>query len=81
MATDAIRLVSRAAEEGVPILGVSAGSGSTDKDRASADRADYAAMVSQGHGCWAEAEVFIRGQSSRDVLFEIVLGDDPVEAV
>ena len=80
-AADAIELVSRAAEEGVPILGVSAGDAPSGGKDVSTDRADYSAAVSQGHGCWAEAEAFIREKSSKAFQFEVVLGDDPVEAV
>lgn len=79
-AADAIQFISRAAEEGVPILGISAGARASGNAWASADRIDYSADVSQGHGCWAEAEAFIRERST-DMQFEIILGDDPVEAV
>jgi hypothetical protein len=79
---DALALVSRAAEEGVPILGVDGfllTETSTESPRE--DLADFSSRVAEGHGCWQEAEAFIRARRNRGLVFELTLGDDPVEAV
>ena len=80
-AADALQFISRAAEEGVPILGISVGASGSGNAWATADQIDYSAEVSQGHGCWAEAEAFIRERTTDKKQFEVILGDDPVEAV
>lgn len=79
---DALALVDRAAEEGVPIVGIDgfrvAGQGvEADPDQI----ADYSAAVAEGHGCWEDAEAFVRARSGTGLVFELTLGDDPVEAV
>lgn len=79
---DALALVSRAAEEGVPILGVdglyvTASSMESPPEHV----ADFSAAVAEGHGCWQDAEAFIRERSAIGLVFELTLGDDPVEAV
>ena len=79
---DALALIDRAAEEGVPILGLD-GFRVTDQ-RAEADLdhvADYSTAVAAGHGCWEEAEAFVRERSDQALVFEVTLGSDPVEAV
>jgi hypothetical protein len=81
-AHDAIALVSRAAEEGVPILGVDGFLLSEQGVQPSMEHSvDYSPSVSAGHGCWQAAETFIR--KHRDVMsaFEVTLGDDPLEVV
>ena len=81
-APDAIALVNRAAEEGVPILGVDGfvvGPASTQSPIEHV--ADYSSAVAKGHGCWQDAESFIRDRAATGLVFELTLGDDPVEAV
>jgi hypothetical protein len=79
---DALALVSRAAEEGVPILGVDGLRVHDTGTESPLERlADYASRVADGHGCWKEAEAFIRAQSDLALVFELTLGGDPVEAV
>ena len=79
---DALALVSRAAEEGVPVLGVDALSVSDESTASPLDHtADFAAGVADGHGCWEPAEAFIRARSDLGLLFEVTLGGDPIEAV
>ncbi len=79
---DALALIDRAAEEGVPIVGIHGfrvGGGEAEPDRDQI--ADYSAAVAEGHGCWEDAETFIRARSDTDLVFELTLGDDPVEVV
>ncbi len=79
---DALALVARAAEEGVPILRVAgrrAAQGAVDD---SPDhRVDYGDAVGQGHGCWEGAAAFIEARRALGLVFEVSLGDDPIEAV
>src|SRR3954468_2955511 len=79
---DALALVDRAAEEGVPILGVD-GLLVTEASTAAPleHLADFSSRVAQGHGCWQEAEALIQEHRGRGLVFELTLGDDPVEAV
>jgi hypothetical protein len=79
---DAIELVNRAADEGVPILGIEGTEASARAAQAPLKQlADYSAAVAEGHGCWEEAETFIRGRGDRGFVLEVRLGDDPIEAV
>lgn len=79
----ALDLIDRASEEGVPVIRVNG----FDPGAARADApeeqhvADFSRAVAQGHGCWADAEAFVRARHDPALVFEIVLGDDPVEAV
>jgi hypothetical protein len=79
---DALALVDRAAEEGVPILRID-GFRVTDGSTASPSEhlADFSDAVARGHGCWEDAESFIRERDGLGLVFELSLGDDPVEAV
>ena len=79
---DAIALVNRAADEGVPVLGID-GLHVTEGSTVSPVEhvADFSKAVAQGHGCWEDAESFIRARAALGLVFEIALGDDPVEAV
>ena len=78
----AVALVERAAEEGVPILGVSCRPLSAERaPDPICEIADFSASVAKGHGCWAEAEKLILSRAVAPCAFEVVLGDDPVEAV
>ena len=81
-ATDAIALVDDAAEEGVPIVAVE-GVRVSDRGIESPIEhvADYTKAVAEGHGCWAEAEAFIRARAGSDLVFAVRLGDDPIELV
>ena len=74
--------MNRAADEGVPVLGVD-GMLVEDKSTVSSPEhlADYSKDVAQGHGCWQDAESFIRVHMHLGLIFEITLGSDPVEAV
>lgn len=77
---DALGLVDRAAEEGVPVMAVDGFVG--DREMRRPERhVDFSAAVAQGHGCWADADAFIRAQRGRGLLFALELGDDPIEAV
>jgi hypothetical protein len=78
----ALRLITRASEEGVPILGVDGFDASdVSSDTPDEHTIDFSAEVAGGHGCWSEAEAFIRARDGLGLLFEVVLGDDPVESV
>ncbi len=77
---DTLALISRATEEGVPIVAVR---GVVDGRVAGAapESADFAAAVAEGHGCWADADAFVRARRAKGLVFELTLGDDPIEAV
>jgi hypothetical protein len=80
--SDAIALVRRAAEEGVPVLGVDGFVLTSQSTQSPLEHlADYSQAVADGHGCWQAAESFIRAREGQGLAFEITLGDDPVEAV
>ena len=78
---DAIELVNRAADEGVPILAVQGLADAPPRRPADEDTADFTPSVGQGHGCWEAADAFIRQRSGRGLVFSIALGDDPIQAV
>jgi hypothetical protein len=79
---DAIALVNSAADEGVPVLGVDALQLTEQSTVSPLDHlADFSKSVAEGHGCWEEAESFIRERAQTGLVFGITLGDDPVEAV
>ena len=80
--SDAIELVDRAAEEGVPIVRVH-GVARTDSAVALpiVRDADFSSPVREGHGCWHGADAFIRERSKLGLVFELTLGDDPLEIV
>ena len=75
---DALELVDRAAEEGVPIVRIDLADVAPGTNE---PPADFSAAVAQGHGCWHEAEAYIKGRVDRHPLFRFTLGDDPIEAV
>ena len=79
---DAIELVDRAAEEGVPIVRVT---GVVASDSAvelpMVREADFTSPVREGHGCWQGADAFIRERSGSGLVVELTLGDDPLEIV
>lgn len=76
---DTIALIDRATEEGVPIVAVRGLADGPARQEPVA--ADFSAAVAEGHGCWAEAEAFIRARRARGLVFEVTLGNDPIEAV
>ena len=79
---DARALVDRAAEEGVPIVGIAGFRMAGELVEADRDEvADFSAAVAEGHGCWEGAEAFIQSRSDTGLVFALTLGDDPVEAV
>lgn len=79
---DAIDLVRTAADEGVPILGLDGFRVTKSTTESPPEHlADYSDRVAAGHGCWQEAEAFIRERQEAGLLFEVTLGDDPIEAV
>ena len=79
---DALALINRAADEGVPILGVDGFRiTQTTTESPLEHLADFSSAVSEGHGCWQQAEAFVRARSEHGLLFEVSLGDDPIEAV
>lgn len=88
--SDTLALISRATEEGVPILGVrgvrvggdsAAPVPAPGSERGSEPAADYASGVAGGHGCWDDAEAFVRARRGQGLAFEVRLGNDPIEAV
>jgi len=79
---DAVDLVNRAADEGVPILAISLVAPAGKSADAVVDHhADYRHEVSDGHGCWEAADAFIRRRGELGMLFRIELGDDPLQIV
>jgi hypothetical protein len=87
---DALELIDRAAEEGVPIVAIDGVRVSAERGGSPADSpvesraerlADFSSAVAEGHGCWDHAEAFVRERSSRGLVFGVSLGDDPIEAV
>jgi hypothetical protein len=81
-AGDAVALVAEAADEGVPILGIDVQRAvAGDTPPSPQHLADFRARVAEGHGCWAEAEACIRAQDGAALLFAVMLGGDPLEAV
>jgi hypothetical protein len=78
---DTLALISRATEEGVPILAVRGVGGAAAHELADCGLADYARAVADGHGCWADADAFVRAHRRRAAAFEVTLGSDPIEAV
>ena len=82
--TEAIDLVNRAADEGVPIVRITCvipGNGQPSRDASVEHRADYSREVCDGHGCWEAAEAFIRRRGELGLLFRVELGDDPLEII
>lgn len=85
--SDALALVNRAAEEGVPVVGVDGrrvAAEPADSPREHGPRAhfaDFASDVAVGHGCWQAADAFIREHGDLGLVFGLTLGDDPIEAV
>jgi hypothetical protein len=83
-ANDALDLVDRASEEGVPVVRVHAllvATGADSTADSAAPPADFSAAVAGGHGCWVDAERFIRARGRRGVAFDVALGGDPLELV
>jgi pyruvate kinase len=81
-ATDALELLEEAADEGVPVLGVDGMRVTAQATESPLEHAaDYSARVAEGHGCWVEAEAFIRERATQGLAFEVTLGDDPLEVV
>ena len=79
---DAIELVDRAADEGVPILGIDGFRIDVRGVQPSLEHSvDYSPQVRDGRGCWEDASGFIREHASEMSGFEIVLGNDPIEVV
>ncbi len=78
---DAIVLINKAAEAGVPVVRVDGyRSGAEGTTASPEDVADFAAAAGEGHGCWTEAEEFVRGRMERGLVFELTLGPDPINA-
>jgi hypothetical protein len=81
-AADALALVRRAAEEGLPILGVDGlWLRPTGVQPDLTYVADYSSAVRAGDGCWDAAAAFIAGSETAGLVFEVVLGRDRVPAV
>ena len=81
-AGDALDLVDEAADEGVPVLGVDGMLVSAEATESPLQYvADFSARAAEGHGCWTEAEAFIREHGERGLVFAITLGEDPLEVV
>jgi hypothetical protein len=75
---DALALVRRASDEGVPILGVDGFYLTDEGTEAPLDHiADLSSGVTVDCGCWEAAEAFIRERGDLGMLFELTLGSDP----
>lgn len=80
--TAASDLVNRAADEGVPILRITGvAPGGAARDAALDHAVDFRHEVGEGHGCWEAADAFIRRRGELGLLFNVELGDDPLEIV
>jgi len=77
-AADALQLVNASAEAGVPVVEVDAFLIGPGASVSPGDVADFSATVCEGHGCWTDAETFIRDHTDRGLVFEITLGGDPL---
>jgi hypothetical protein len=75
---DALELVNASAEAGVPVVEVDAFLIGPGKTVSPGDVGDFSATVCEGHGCWTDAEKFIRDHADRGLVFEVTLGDDPL---
>lgn len=81
-ADDAVSLIGEAADEGVPVVGITGARVHAGRAEETAEhRADFSASVAEGHGCWAEAEAWVRARARDDLAFAIALGGDPLELV
>lgn len=79
---DALALVNRAAEEGVPVVGVDSLRVTERAVEVPAEHAaDFSSAVAEGHGCWQAADAFIRERGGLGLVFGLTLGNDPIEAV
>ena len=79
---DAIALVRRAADEGVAIHGVDGLRVTEALTESPLEHlVDFSRRVADGHGCWEEAEAVIQARAESGLVFELSLGDDPLEAV
>jgi hypothetical protein len=74
---DALQLINRAAERGVPVVVVD---GLEPGGSPRHETADFSAAVGEGHGCWIEAEAFVRDRMDRGMVFSLALGSDPLNA-
>lgn len=83
--TDAIELVNRAADEGAPIVRITCVAPTAAVGGAAVDareqRVDFSREVCDGHGCWEAAEAFVRRRGELGLLFNVELGDDPLQIV
>ncbi|HYW06629.1 MAG TPA: hypothetical protein VE913_06720 [Longimicrobium sp.] len=78
---DALQMINRAAEAGVPIVRVDGFPLDPNDSRASSGvAADFSAPVADGHGCWTEAEAFIQERAEGRLGFALTLGADPINA-
>ena len=78
---DASELVQRAAQAGIPVLGVD---GMFLRERGTESPvehiADFSAAVAQGDGCWGPADTFINERRSLGMVFEVVLAESHLPA-
>jgi hypothetical protein len=80
-AADAIVMINKAAEAGVPVVRVDGfRSGAEGTAPSAEDVADFSVAAGEGHGCWTEAEEFVRSRMDRGLVFELTLGPDPINA-
>ena len=77
-AADALELVNASAQAGVPVVEVDAFLVGPGESVSPDDVGDFSATVCEGHGCWTDAESFIRDHAGRGLVFEIRLGGDPL---
>ena len=78
---DALALVRRAAEEGVPVLGVDGMLLSERSTESPIEHiADFSAAVARGDGCWGPAASFIAERRGLGLGFEVVLRESDAPA-
>jgi hypothetical protein len=78
-ADDAIALIRRAADAGIPILGVDGMLMNESRtDSAIENIADYSPAVASGDGCWSQAADFIERHRPPGLVFEVTLGKSGV---
>jgi hypothetical protein len=79
---DAVALVRRAADSGIPIFGVDGMFVSARGTESPIKHiADYSAAVAAGDGSWGWAEAFINERRPLGMVFEVVLGKPGAAAV
>ena len=77
----ALALIDRASGEAVPVIRVDGfGRPAGGVEPSGEHQADFSAAVAEGHGCWVEADAFVRERRDREIVFRVALGTDPLNA-